>query len=81
MWRRTPGPGRLELEGLDGGGDQRRVAAETGSPQIVAEDGGLRPVGLILLRQKSAAEGGRDAENLEEFSGDVYAFDLLRPIA
>ena len=61
--------------------NQRWVASETGSPEIVAHDGGLRTVGLILLRQEGAAEGGRDAEDLEIFGRDVDALDLLRAVA
>ena len=45
--------------------NQRGVAGKAGMPESIAQDDRLRAVGQILLRQKRAAGGGRDAENLE----------------
>ncbi len=61
--------------------DERRVASETVSPDIVAQDDGFRAVRLILLGKKGSSNRRRHAENVEIFGGDVNALDLLGAVA
>jgi hypothetical protein len=47
-------------------------------PQTIADDGHLLVAGLLFLRQKVAAERGRDAQQPEEIPGCVRAPHLFR---
>ena len=50
-----------------------RIAAEAPPPQVVAEDDDLLAPRLVLLGAEGAAEGRRDAEDVEKRPGDADA--------
>ena len=53
-------------------------AAEASLPQSMAEDGDSICAGLILIRQKNAAEGGLHAQQWKEIGRHAVSLDFFR---
>jgi hypothetical protein len=63
---------RLAVD-ADGGADHARITGEIALPNFVADQRYLLRAGLVVLGVEIASEDRRDAQDLEEVSGDVAA--------
>jgi hypothetical protein len=67
---------RLALE-QNGLSQDVSIGCKGSSPQVVAEDDGLWPVGLVLCRSEVASDDGMDGEHIEVVLRDSSRVEIL----